>query len=119
MSLPIQSEATIVDDEGTEVPVEELKDSLTRAVVRLSPLSFCAMVTEAPQTQDAPKEAAQAEADAATESPTSDDGTPGQTSEAETEIEQSEKPQAGTPQSGEEAKSSTEVCPVSLIRVNQ
>ena len=101
MSLPIQSEATIVDDEGTEVPVEEVKDSLTQAVVRLSPLSSRAMVTEVSQTQDAPKEAAQAEVDAAAESPTSDDGAPGQTSEAETEIEQSEKPQAGTPQSDE------------------
>jgi hypothetical protein len=39
MSFPIQSEATIADDEGTEVPVEEVKASITQAVVRLSPLS--------------------------------------------------------------------------------
>jgi len=76
---PTESEVTIVDAEGTEVPVEEVKDSLTQAVM-----------------QDAPKEAAQAEADAA-ESP--------ETSEAETENEQSEKPQAGTPQSDEETNS--------------
>jgi hypothetical protein len=107
MFLLIQSEATIVDAEGTEVPVEEVNDSLTQAVVRLSPLSSRAIVTEVSQTQDAPKEAAQAEADATVESPTSDDGTLGQTSEAETEIEQSEKPQAGTPQSDEEAKVTT------------
>ncbi|KAN0139833.1 hypothetical protein V8E53_002495 [Lactarius tabidus] len=88
MTLPFQSEATITDDEGTEVTVEEVKESITQAV-----------------TQDAPKEAAQAEADAA-ESPKSDDGAPGQTSEAETANEQSEKPDDGTPQSDAEGESS-------------
>jgi hypothetical protein len=82
------------------------------------------MVTEASQTQDAPKEAAQAEADAA-ESPKSDDGAPGQTSEAETANEQSEKPDDGTPQSDAEGESSetpeqsTEVGYVSLTRANR
>lgn len=84
------------------------------------------MVTEASQTQDSPKEAAQAEADAA-ESPKSDDGAPGQTSEAETEIEQSEKPHDGTPQTDEEAppdlseapEQSTEVRSILLTRANR
>ncbi len=86
------------------------------------------MVTEASQTQDAPKEAAQAEADVA-ESPKSDDGAPGQTSEAETDHEQSEKPHAGTLQGDEDAKppppdlseapeQSTQVHFVSLALVN-
>lgn len=83
---PTKSEATIADAEGTEVPVEEVKASLALAI-----------------TQDAPKEAAQAEAEAA-ESPKSDDGAPGQTSEAETNHEQSEKPHDGTPQGDEDAK---------------
>ncbi|KAH9065456.1 hypothetical protein EDB87DRAFT_1679925 [Lactarius vividus] len=83
---PTKSEATFADAEGTEVPVEEVKASLAQAV-----------------TQDAPKEAAQAEAEAA-ESPKSDDGAPGQTSEAETNHEQSEKPHNGTPQGDEDAK---------------
>jgi hypothetical protein len=82
------------------------------------------MVTEAPQTQDAPKEAAQAEADAA-ESSKSDDGAPGQTSEAETANEQSEEPDDGTPQSNVEPKSSEtpeqsiEVRSASLTRANR
>jgi hypothetical protein len=59
--------------------------------------------TEVLQTQDAPKEAAQAEADAA-EPSKSDDEAPGQTSEAEADYEQSEKPHAGTPQGDEDAK---------------
>ena len=61
------------------------------------------MVTEASQTQDAPKEAAQAEADAA-ESPKSDDGALGQTSKAEADHEQIEKPHAGTLQGDEDVK---------------
>ncbi|KAF8258212.1 hypothetical protein EI94DRAFT_1755304 [Lactarius quietus] len=85
---PTNSEATMTDDEGTEVPLEEVKESITQAV-----------------TQDSPKEAAQGEADAS-ESPKSDDGAPGQTSE--TENEQSEKPLDGTSQSDEESKSPPE-----------
>jgi hypothetical protein len=45
------------------------------------------------QEQDAPKEAAQTEVEAA-ESTKFDDGAPGQTSEAETDHEQKEKPHA-------------------------
>jgi hypothetical protein len=104
---PSKSEATITDDEGTEVTVEEVKESIAQAV-----------------TQDAPKEAAQAEADAA-ESSKSDDGAPGQTSEAETANEQSEEPDDGTPQSNVEPKSSEtpeqsiEVRSASLTRANR
>ena len=39
MTLPIQSEATVTDDEGTEVTAEELKESITQAIVRPSPLT--------------------------------------------------------------------------------
>lgn len=39
MTVLIQSEATIADDEGTEVPVEEVKESLAQAIVRPFPLS--------------------------------------------------------------------------------
>jgi hypothetical protein len=39
MTLTIQSEATITDDEGTEVTVEEVKESIAQAVVRPSPLT--------------------------------------------------------------------------------
>lgn len=60
------------------------------------------MVPEVSQTQDGPKEAAQAEADAA-EPSKSDDGAPGQTSESDTDDKQSEKPHDGTPQEGEDA----------------
>ena len=81
------------------------------------------------QTQDAPREAAQAEADAI-EPPKSDDGAPGQTSEAEINHEQSEKPHAGTPQGDEDVKppppdlseapeESTQVRFVSSIPTNQ
>ncbi|KAI9465534.1 hypothetical protein BJY52DRAFT_1183625 [Lactarius psammicola] len=83
---PTESKATIADAEGTEVSVEEVKASLTQAI-----------------TQDAPKEAAQAEADAA-ESPKSDDGALGQTSKAEADHEQIEKPHAGTLQGDEDVK---------------
>lgn len=75
---PTKSEATIADAEGTEVPVEEVKASLIQAV-----------------TQDAPKEAAQAEADAA-ESSKSDDGAPVQTDH--------EKPHGSALQGDEDAK---------------
>jgi hypothetical protein len=50
-------------------------------------------ITHRPQTQDAPKEAAQAEAEVA-ESAKYGDGTPGQDSGAETDHEQIEKPHA-------------------------
>lgn len=61
------------------------------------------MVTDTSQTGDTPKNAMQAEADAA-ESPKSDVGAPGQTSEAETDNEQSEKSHDDTPQSDVEAE---------------
>ncbi|KAI0304461.1 hypothetical protein B0F90DRAFT_1258819 [Multifurca ochricompacta] len=70
-----QDEGTVSDDEGAEVPVEEVKASIAQAV-----------------TEDAPKEAAQVEVEV-TESLKLDDGAPGQTSEAETSHEQKEKPQ--------------------------
>ena len=39
ITLPIQSEATVTDDEGTEVTVEEINESITQAIVRPSPLT--------------------------------------------------------------------------------
>jgi hypothetical protein len=64
-------------------------------------------ITCRPQTQDAPKEAAQAEAEAA-KSAKYDDGAPGQDSGAETAREQIEKPHAepkkGTLQDQEDAE---------------
>ncbi|KAF8478099.1 hypothetical protein DFH94DRAFT_80792 [Russula ochroleuca] len=65
-----KNEETIADDEGTEVPVEQVKASVTQAV-----------------EQDSPKEAAQAEAEIA-ESIKNDDGAADQASEAETDHEQ-------------------------------
>jgi hypothetical protein len=65
-------------------------------------------MTPRPQTQDAPKEAAQAEAEAA-ESTKYDDGAPGQDSGAETAREQIVKPHTepkkGTLQDKEDAES--------------
>ncbi len=81
------------------------------------------MVNEAPQTQDAPKEAAQAEVDAA-ESQKSDDGVELQATEAEAK-HSAEKPHAGI-QGDEDAKppppdvteeQSAQVCFVSLTLV--
>jgi len=74
-------EKTIADDEGTEVPAEQVKASIIQAV-----------------TQDSPKEATQAEAEMA-ESTENEDGAQGKASEAETDREQIEKPHAeGTAQ---------------------
>ena len=39
MTVLIQSDATIADAEGTEVPVEEVKESIAQAIVRPSLLS--------------------------------------------------------------------------------
>jgi len=73
---PTKNEGTIADADGTEVPVEEVKASITQAI-----------------TQDAPKEAAQAEVETA-ESTKFNDGAPGQTSDAETDHEQKTRPHA-------------------------
>ncbi|KAI0283935.1 hypothetical protein BGY98DRAFT_949637 [Russula aff. rugulosa BPL654] len=73
---PIKNEETIADDEGTEVPAEQVKASIIQAV-----------------TQDSPAEAAQAEAEM-TESTKNEDGAQGKASEAETDREQIEKSQA-------------------------
>jgi hypothetical protein len=73
-----------------------VKESAIQAIVRCLPHFPLSQFTEnfcLSQTQDAPKEAAQAEIEAA-ESTKFDDGAPGQTSEAETDHEQKEKPHA-------------------------
>lgn len=89
-----------------------------------SPLVF--VVPEVSQTQDGPKEAAQAEADAA-EPSKSDDGAPDQTSESDTD---DKKPHDGTPKEGEDAanppppdlseapEESSQVCFLSSTRTN-
>jgi len=85
---PTKNEETVVDAEGTEVSVEEVKASIVQAV-----------------TQDAPKEAAQAEVESTKE----DDSAPSQTSEAETDREQVDKPhdepKKGTLQDDSDAES--------------
>lgn len=71
----------VKDDEGTAVPVEEIKESIARAV-----------------TDDSPKEAIQAEAMGSVPAESStpyDNGAPGQTSDAESEWEQVDKPERG------------------------
>ncbi|KAI0269793.1 hypothetical protein BC834DRAFT_863391 [Gloeopeniophorella convolvens] len=87
---PTKSGETIADAEGTEVPAEEVKESIEQAV-----------------RSNAPKEAAQAEAENA-EATKYDNGAPGQTSEAETDHEQKEKPhdepKKGTLQSDEDTQ---------------
>ncbi|KAI9512375.1 hypothetical protein F5148DRAFT_1162839 [Russula earlei] len=84
---PTNNEETFADAEGTEVPVEE--------------------------TQDAPKEAAQAEAQTA-ESTKYDDGAPSQTSEAETDHEQIDEPQRERKKGTVQDDSDTEPRPTEL-----
>ncbi|TFY70966.1 hypothetical protein EVG20_g2050 [Dentipellis fragilis] len=80
-----EAEVVTTDDEGTEVPAEEIKESNARA-----------FATDAPQDASA-AEVAETKFDS---------GKPGQTSESETSHEQSEKPQpepkTGTVQSSGE-----------------
>ena len=96
------------DDEGTAVPVEEIKESIARAVVRseyCSPeVGFLTLgcahphLLEKSQTDDSPKEAIQAEATGSVPAEPStphDNGAPGQTSDAESEWEQVDKPERG------------------------
>lgn len=85
-----------------------MKASIVQAAVRFPDFNpFYNRIPCLPQTQDAPKEAAQAEAEAA-ESAKYDDGAPGQDSGAETAREQTEKPHAepkkGTLQDQEDAE---------------